>query len=87
LLGAIFWTLVRPAGGDGQAPSPGREFYKYPVEVEDLLSRAFPDRGGAEAFRRTIDADVGVNRLGIDVAREGGLRFSIPVVIISGVKA
>ena len=26
----------------------------------------FPDPGGADAFRRTVDADVGVNRLGID---------------------
>ena len=63
-----------------------REFYKYPVDVEDLLSRAFPEPGGAEAFRRTIDADVGVNRLGIDASREGGLRFAFPVVIFSGVK-
>jgi hypothetical protein len=64
-----------------------REFCKYPVEVEDLLSRAFPDPGGAESFRRTIDADVGVNRLGIDASREGGPRFAFPVVIVSGVKA
>jgi ubiquinone/menaquinone biosynthesis C-methylase UbiE len=64
-----------------------REFYKYRVEVEDLLSRTFPDIGGADAFRRTIDADVGVNRLGIDASREGGLRFAFPVVIVSGVKA
>jgi ubiquinone/menaquinone biosynthesis C-methylase UbiE len=63
-----------------------REFYKYPVAVEDLLSRSFPDPGGAEAFRRTIDADVGVNRLGIDASREGGLRFAFPVVILSGLK-
>ena len=63
-----------------------REFYRYPVEVEDLLSRAFPEPGGAEAFRRTIDADVGVNRLGIDATREGGLRFAFPVVILSGAK-
>ena len=64
-----------------------REFYKYRVEVEDLLSRTFPDPGAADAFRRTIDADVGVNRLGIDASREGGLRFAFPVVIVSGVKA
>jgi ubiquinone/menaquinone biosynthesis C-methylase UbiE len=63
-----------------------RGFYNYPVEVEDLLSRAFPEPGGAEAFRRMIDADVGVNRLGIDASREGGLRFAFPVVILSGVK-
>jgi ubiquinone/menaquinone biosynthesis C-methylase UbiE len=63
-----------------------REFYKYPVDVEDLLSRAFPEPGGADAFRQTIDADVGVNRLGIDASRDGGLRFAFPVVIFSGVK-
>ena len=63
-----------------------REFYKYPVEVEDLLSRAFPEPGGAEAFRQIVAADVGVNRLGIDASNEGGLRFAFPVVIFSGVK-
>jgi ubiquinone/menaquinone biosynthesis C-methylase UbiE len=63
-----------------------REFYKYPVQIKDLLSRAFPKPGGAEAFRRTIDADVGVNLLGIDASREGGLRFAFPVVIFSGAK-
>lgn len=64
-----------------------RASYKYPVDVEDLLSRSFPEPGGAEAFRRTIAADVGVNRLGIDASNEGGLRFAFPVVIVSGVKA
>ena len=62
-------------------------FYKYPVDVDDLLSRAFPDPGGEDSFRRMVDADVGVNRLGIDASREGGLRFAFPVVILSGVKA
>jgi len=63
-----------------------RAFYKYPVTVDDLLSRSFPDPGGAEAFRRTVESDVGVNRLGIDATREGGLGFAFPVVIVSGVK-
>jgi hypothetical protein len=39
-----------------------------------------------EAFRRTNAANVGVNRLGIDASREGGLRFAFPVVIAYGVK-
>jgi ubiquinone/menaquinone biosynthesis C-methylase UbiE len=63
-----------------------REFYKYRVAVEDLLSRSFPEAGGAEAFRRMIEADIDVNRLGIDASREGGLRFAFPVVILSGMK-
>lgn len=63
-----------------------RVFYKYPVEVELLLSRSFPDPGGADAFRAAVNADVGVNRLGIDASRVDGLRFSFPVVIVSGLK-
>jgi hypothetical protein len=35
----------------------------------------------AEAFRRTIESDIGVNRLGIDASRKGG---AFPIVIISG---
>lgn len=64
-----------------------RAFFKYTVDVNDLLARAFPAPGGAEAFRRMVDADVGVNLLGIDATREGGLHFAFPIVIFSGVKA
>jgi ubiquinone/menaquinone biosynthesis C-methylase UbiE len=63
-----------------------REFYKYPVKVEELLSRSFPDAGGAEAFRQAVVADIGVDRIGIGATRDGGLGFSFPVVIASGVK-
>ena len=63
-----------------------QEFYKYPVRVDELLSRSFPDAGGAEAFRRTVEADIGLNALGIDARNDNGLWFSFPVVILSGVK-
>jgi ubiquinone/menaquinone biosynthesis C-methylase UbiE len=63
-----------------------REFYKYPVKVEELLSRSFPDPGGAEAFRRMVEADVGIDAIGIGATRDGGLSFSFPVVILSGLK-
>jgi len=61
-----------------------RVFYRYPVNVDVLLSRSFPDSGGAEEFRRRVDADVGIDRLGIEATREGGLGFSFPVAIFSG---
>jgi ubiquinone/menaquinone biosynthesis C-methylase UbiE len=62
-------------------------FYKYPVKVEALLSRSFPGPGGADAFRHMVRADVGANRIGVDATDdEGGLGFSFPVVIVSGVK-
>lgn len=54
--------------------------------MDGLLARSFPDPGGADAFRQAVEADVGVNRLGIDASREDGLRFSFPVVVVSGVK-
>ncbi|QJW97418.1 class I SAM-dependent methyltransferase [Frigoriglobus tundricola] len=63
-----------------------REFYKYPVRVNELLSRSFPDAGGADAFRHAVRADIGINALGIDAANNSGLQFSFPVVILSGVK-
>ena len=63
-----------------------REFYKYPVKVEELLSRSFPDAGGADAFRRAVEADIGVDRIGIGATRDGGLGFAFPVVILSGVR-
>ena len=61
-------------------------FYKYPVKVEELLARSFPDPGGADEFRRAVEADIGVDHLGIGASREGGLGFSFPVVILSGIK-
>jgi len=63
-----------------------REFYQYPVNVDELLSRSFPGPGGADAFRRTVEADIGVNEIGIRATRDGGLAFAFPVVIVSGVK-
>jgi ubiquinone/menaquinone biosynthesis C-methylase UbiE len=64
-----------------------REFYRYPVKVDELLSRSFPGPGGADAFRKMVTADVGVDRIGIAATRDdGGLGFSFPVVIVSGVK-
>ncbi|WP_020475892.1 class I SAM-dependent methyltransferase [Zavarzinella formosa] len=62
------------------------EFYKYLVKVDDLLSRSFPVCGGTEAFREAVAADIGVGKLGIGASREDGLRFSFPVVIVSGIK-
>lgn len=63
-----------------------REFYRYPVTVEQLLSRSFPGPGGAEAFREMVAADVDIDRIGIAASSDGGLSFSFPVVIVSGVK-
>ena len=61
-----------------------REFYQYPVKVEALLARSFPDPGGADAFRQAVRADVGVNKIGVCASDDGGLGFAFPVVVLSG---
>lgn len=63
-----------------------RAFHQHPVKVEELLSRSFPEPGGAEAFRRMVESDIGLNKLGIDASRDDGLSFAFPVLMISGVK-
>lgn len=70
----------------GRLADVRRAFFRYPVKVEELLSRSFPEDGGAEAFRRTVEADIGVDRIGIGATRKDGLGFSFPVVVTSGAK-
>jgi len=61
--------------------------YQYPVKVEELLARSFPDPGGAESFRRMVEVDIGLDLLGINAHYEANeLRFAFPVTILSGVK-
>jgi ubiquinone/menaquinone biosynthesis C-methylase UbiE len=63
-----------------------RAFYKYPVKVDELLARSFPEPGGAEQFRRMVEADIGVDQMGISAFRDSGLGFAFPVVILSAEK-
>lgn len=62
------------------------EFYQYPVTVDELLSRSFPEPGNAELFCRTVQEDIGINQLGINASNDGTLRFAFPVVVLSGIK-
>lgn len=64
-----------------------REFYRYGVKVEELLARSFPEPGGADAFRQLLEQDIGIDQLGVGASQsEDGLRFTFPVVILSGSK-
>jgi hypothetical protein len=55
-------------------------------DFDEVTARA-PEGEGVRAVQLAESGhDVGVNRLGIDATREGGLGFAFPVVIVSGVK-
>jgi len=62
--------------------------YLFELEVEALLRASFPREGDAERVLERIEADVGVDELGIGVQRvDGTVHIAYPIAIIVGVKA
>jgi ubiquinone/menaquinone biosynthesis C-methylase UbiE len=62
-------------------------FYKLEVDLEELLSASAPDTGNADKVRQLFEADLGVNRMGVDAYRkEGRIHFFFPIVIVVGRK-
>lgn len=63
-------------------------FYRAEREVEEWLTTSFPDPRDIDTIRRLFRDDLGVNRMGLDVAeRDGAIHFGYPVVILAGVRA
>jgi ubiquinone/menaquinone biosynthesis C-methylase UbiE len=64
-----------------------RAGYLFELEVEALLWASFPREGDADRVRERIEADVGVDELGIGAHRVGGtVRIAYPIAIVVGVK-
>ena len=64
-----------------------KQFYRLPVEVDELLKATVTPIKEAEEFKMIVKADVGVNKLGIEAkVNDGKLYFSFPVVIMVGQK-
>src|SRR5262245_17019343 len=61
--------------------------YLFELELEALLQASFPRPGDAQRVRELIEADVGVNDLGIGVHRvDGAVRFAYPIAVVVGSK-
>jgi SAM-dependent methyltransferase len=61
--------------------------YLFELELEALLEASFPLSGDASRVRALIEADVGVNDLGIDAHRVGGtIRVAYPIVVVVATK-
>ena len=61
--------------------------YLFELELGALLQASFPRSGDAGRVRALIEADVGVDDLGIGARQVGGeVRFAYPVVIVAGIK-
>jgi hypothetical protein len=61
--------------------------YRFSIDLERLLRSSFPDPGNAERVRALFEADVGVDRMGLGLRREGGvITLTYPVSIVAGSK-
>jgi len=84
-------TLSREALGSAAAAAGLRDLrwadYLFSVDLERLMRASFPKPGDAERVRALFEADVGVDRMGLGLRREGGvITLSYPVCIVAGSK-
>jgi SAM-dependent methyltransferase len=64
-----------------------RAGYRFELEAEALMQASFPRDGDASRVRQRIEADVGVDDLGLGAHRVGGaVRIAYPIAILVGVK-
>lgn len=62
--------------------------YAFSIDLERLMRASFPNAGDAERVRALFEADVGADRMGLALRREGGaITLTYPVAIVSGTKA
>jgi ubiquinone/menaquinone biosynthesis C-methylase UbiE len=62
--------------------------YPFTVDLERLMLASFPEPGNAERVRAMFEADIGADRMGLSLRREGGMiKLTYPVTIVAGVKA
>lgn len=65
-----------------------RADYAFSLDLERLMRSSFPGPGSAERVRALFGADVGVDRMGLGLRREGGaITLTYPVAIVAGTKA
>ena len=85
-------TLSREELGDFAVAAGLRELrwadYHFAVDVERLMRASFPEPGDAERVRSMLEADAGIDAMGLGLHRSGGaILLSYPVAIVSGVTA
>jgi ubiquinone/menaquinone biosynthesis C-methylase UbiE len=64
-------------------PAPFISYYRVEGELEDLLSRSFPDPGDADRIRQMFAASLADNALDLNTHRENGqIIYSFPQEIL-----
>jgi SAM-dependent methyltransferase len=61
--------------------------YQFSVDLDRLMRSSFPAPGDAERVRALFESDVGVDRMGLGLRREGSvITLTYPVSIVAGSK-
>jgi ubiquinone/menaquinone biosynthesis C-methylase UbiE len=69
-------------------PEPRVSLYRVECELEDLLSRSFPNEGDADRIRKIFADSIATDALDLNTRRENGaIYYSFPVAVMVAVKA
>lgn len=69
-------------------PEPRVSHYRVECELEDLLSRSFPNEGDADRIRKIFADSIENDALDLATRRENGLiYYSFPVAVLVAVKS
>jgi ubiquinone/menaquinone biosynthesis C-methylase UbiE len=78
-----FKALFAEAG----LPEPVVSYYRVESEMEDLLSRSFPNPGDGDRVRQMFEASLADNALDLNTRRENGqIVYSFPQAILVSTK-
>jgi ubiquinone/menaquinone biosynthesis C-methylase UbiE len=62
--------------------------YRFELELGALLEASFPQPGDAEKVRALIEADIGLDNLGVGINRKGdSVWLAYPIAVVAGIKA
>jgi ubiquinone/menaquinone biosynthesis C-methylase UbiE len=74
---------LRGMFSDAGLPAPRVDTYRLEGELEDLLSRSFPNQGDADRIRKIFDDSLGNDALDLATRREKGrILYGFPVAVL-----
>ncbi len=66
-----------------ELPAPRTSYYRFEGELEDLLSRSFPNPGDDDRLRKLYAESIPNDALGLNTRQENGkIYYSFPVAIL-----
>jgi ubiquinone/menaquinone biosynthesis C-methylase UbiE len=62
-------------------------WYEFESDLEEILSRSFPNPGDSNKIRAMFHEDLGIDRMGIGVHKMGdAIHYAVPILVVVGEK-